>query len=65
MSRSSSGDQGEIHPYMRSIFYTRHWFSTDMRYTEKARKEFRNREIEEQKRLLKQNKVDSIIYRNN
>jgi len=58
VSRSSSGDWSETHPYLKPFFYTIHWFSLDKRYTAKARDEFRRREELELARLQKLNRSD-------
>lgn len=62
MSRTSSGDWSETHPYLKPFFYTIHMWSLDPKYTDKARDEFRRRELAEVKRIEKLNKVDSINW---
>ena len=58
--KTSTGDEGMIHPYLRYQFYTLHKFSERMGYTPKARKEFARREKEEAQRLLKYMKEDLL-----
>ena len=55
--KSSSGDEGSVHPYLKARYYTVHWFSQDIKYTAGARAEFAFREVGELARLAKLNRL--------
>lgn len=56
------GQDKHTHPYLKPRFYTLLDFWENVRYTEKAKNYYRNLQAEEQKRLDRMKKADSVIW---
>ena len=55
--KSSSGDEGSVHPYLKARYYTIHCWSLNPGYTDRYRDELAKREALEWKRLAKLNRL--------